>query len=245
MRLARSWGPRLDLPTIAWSLVAILMLAGAAATLRKSALIVPGAAILVMVLMRPRELRRIWPFGVAALIAIQFLAPSAMGQIRSQLFGSDLAENTSVQGRTQDYDAVGPDIMAKPLIGRGYGTYDPVVYRYLDNQYIMLALETGVLGLLAYLALIAAAAARGRRLMRFRRNHDLGAPLIAASIAYGAGSALFDILAFPHPVYLFLLLAGLAVAASPAEEDEEIPVLAAAAPERPAPMAPVRPFAGV
>jgi hypothetical protein len=225
MRLSRTWSPKIEWRTIVWMVVTVLMLAGAVSTLRKSAGVVPVVAAVTLIALRPRHFLRLWPFGLAAVVMIQALAPSALAQIRSQLFGGDLSENTSVEGRTEDYDAVGPDIWAQPLNGRGWGTYDPDIYRYLDNQYLLLALEAGLLGVAAFLAVLAATGTRGVRIMRTRgrETDDLGAPLVASCVAFAVAAALFDVLSFPHPVYVLFFLAGLAVAATPRSSPTRVP----------------------
>jgi O-antigen ligase len=199
-------------------LAVVLLMAGGVATLRKTAAVVPGVLALTLVVVRPQHFVRLAPFGLAALIGIQALTPSGLGQLNSQLFGASSQNSTSTEGRTQDYDAVGPDIWSKPVLGRGWGSYDAEIYRFLDNQYLVLLLEVGFVGLAAFLAVLAAVAARGWLLMRSPRiaEHDFGLALIGATAVFFVASALFDVVSFPNPVYSYLLLVGLAVAATPA-----------------------------
>ena len=153
-----------------------MILAGAFATQRKSALVVPVAVVAAMVVMRPREAIRLAPIGVVMLLAMPIVAPGALGSIRNQLFTTQVAQSNSTTGRTEDYAAVQPDLAAHPTFGRGYGSYDPHKYRIIDNQYIGLAIETGFVGVGAYLlmllgvvAAVAAGAAVGRPAPRAAR----------------------------------------------------------------------------
>lgn len=205
------------LKNLAYLAATALLLAGAVSTLRKSSAVVPGVIVVVLVLARPRQMLRLAPVGLILIVVLQGIAPGALASLNKQLLSRDVSEDASVQGRTLDYDAVGLDVWSHPYLGRGYGTYQPRVYRFIDNQYLMLAIETGILGLAAYLALLAAALASIRRLWRSASAfvRSLGGPMLAATLAYFVASALFDVLGFPHAPYTLLLLLGLAVAATP------------------------------
>jgi polysaccharide biosynthesis protein PslJ len=186
-------------------LAAVVILAGAFATQRKSALVVPVAVVVAMVAMRPRQALRLAPVGVVMLLAMPVIAPGALGSIRNQLFTSQLQQSNSTTGRTQDYAAVQPDLAAHPALGRGYGSYDPHKYRIIDNQYIGLAIETGFAGVAA-----------ARPAMR-SGDPERGPPALAAAcaaVAIGVAAALFDVFAYPQVPYLFLFVGALAVVCS-------------------------------
>jgi polysaccharide biosynthesis protein PslJ len=198
------------------AVAAIIILAGAFATQRKSALVVPVAVVGAMVAIRPRQAMRLAPVGVAMALAMPIVAPGALGSIRNQLFTSDVAQSNSTTGRTQDYAAVKPDVAAHPTFGRGYGSYDPHKYRIIDNQYIGLAIETGFVGVAAYLLLLLGVVVAARPAMR-SGDPDRGPPALAAAcaaVAVGVAAALFDVFAYPQVPYLFLFAAALAVVCS-------------------------------
>jgi O-antigen ligase len=194
-----------------------LILAGALGTVRKSAGIVPFIPPLVLLAYRPRAMLRLLPFGILMIFAVHLIVPGAIGSIRNQLFpkGGFLTDVSS-KGRTEDYDAVRPDLMNHLALGRGFGTYDPKAYRLLDNQYLATRIQMGYIGLASYLAIFLALFVAAHRLIR--SNDRMRAPpaLAAAGAAAAAGvaSALFDALAFAHVPYLLLFIAGLVVAAS-------------------------------
>jgi O-antigen ligase len=198
------------------AVAAILILAGAFATQRKSALVVPVAVVAAMVAIRPRQAIRLAPIGVVMALAMPIVAPGALGSIRNQLFTSEVAQSNSTTGRTQDYAAVQPDLAAHPTFGRGYGSYDPHKYRIIDNQYIGLAIETGFVGVGAYLLLLLGVVAAARPAMR-SGDPMRGPPALAAAcaaVAVGVAAALFDVFAYPQVPYLFLFVAALAVVCS-------------------------------
>lgn len=207
-----------------YAVAATLILAASFGTLRKTGLVAPVAALIVLFAYRPRQMIRLLPLGLVMLVAIQFLAPGAISRVKAQfLGGGGFTEQKSVEGRTDDYGPLKPDIVKNLPIGRGHGTYDPDRYRFVDNEYLGRIIETGVIGLVVYLLLILAVirvayrASRSRDPVRAR----VGIAAVAGAAVYGVTNAVFDALSFPQAPYLFFLIAGLAVvAASPAEEGE-------------------------
>jgi O-antigen ligase len=192
-------------------LIAIaLLFGGASATLRRTAGIIPIVVVISLVMIRPRAMVRLAPLGVILVFAVQLMTPGALASIKTMLFGGTLSTQISVQGRTEDYDAVGPDVWDKPLLGRGYGSYEPRTYRFIDNQYLLTTLDSGLIGLLAYLGVgIAIVLA----LWRLARSSDAAragpaAAIIAGCLAFFVASAFFDILSFPQAPYaLFFCVA--------------------------------------
>jgi polysaccharide biosynthesis protein PslJ len=198
-----------------------LIFAGAVATLRKTSVLIPVAPMLVLLAYRPREMIRLLPLGVVLIVMVQALAPGALGSIRSQLFSGGLFNQISVKGRTSDYDAVEPDVKSRPVLGRGYGSYEAAKYRLLDNQYLGVLIGTGFLGFAAFVGVWIATIGVAGRAARSRNSYR-GLPALAitaTAAAFGTAAALFDVMAFPHVPYLFLLCAGMAVVVAVGEGD--------------------------
>jgi O-antigen ligase len=206
---------------VLYAIAAGLVLAGGVATLRKTAVPAFGLGLLVLTVYRPRQMVRLLPLGALLVLAIHLLAPGALSGLRYELTGGSEFSN---QARLSDYAAVEPDIAAHPVLGRGYGTYDPRIYfreqttqrhRILDNQYLLILIETGIVGLLLFVWLAVTAMITLHRTARSRDPARAG-PAIAVIAGVGAfalASALFDTLAFPQvPYMLFFLLALGAVA---------------------------------
>lgn len=204
------------------ALVVAILLAGGLATLRKTSMIAPVAALLVLAAYRPRKMLRLAPFGVLMLVMIHFIAPGALGGVGDQFAGGFFDAGTTV-GRTADYNAITPDIATHPLSGRGYGTIDPGradTYRILDNQYLGQLVMVGVLGLAAYIGLLFAGLALAHSVIQRARNSEqriLGLAAASGFVAFGVASALFDLFSFSQVPYVFFFIAGLcSVAASEA-----------------------------
>lgn len=204
---------------ILWVLAAGAIVAGALITQRKSGAVVPAFALLVLFVLRPRQLLRLAPFGIAGLAVGLAVAPGAISMVQG--FGS--AENqASTKGRTSDYEGIVPDLLSNPLVGRGYGTLDSIkldTYRIFDNEYLGEIYQVGALGLLAFLAMIITPLIVVRSVLR-TDNPLRGPPALAAGagcLAFGVASALYDILSFPQAPYLFLFMAAICTCAATRE----------------------------
>ncbi len=201
-----------------------LLFAGAVSTLRKTAIVAPVAALLPLVLYRPRQMARLLPI-VALLSALVFvIAPGAVSKISDEIAGRGnlgSESNVSTLGRTSDYTAVTPDVLSHPVLGRGYGTYDPNDYmtravprrhRFLDNQYLLLLIESGVLGVVAYftIGLVAAVSLHSAARSPDRARAGPALAFIGAISAFLVASGLFDIMSFEQVPYVFFFVLALA-----------------------------------
>lgn len=190
--------------------LAICILLGAMiATYRKSALLAPLSVCLVLAYFRRRELLRLAPLGLVILLAIPALAPNALGSIVDQLAPSRLGVST-VSDRVADYDAIRPDLLTHLAFGRGFGSYEHTTYRILDNDLLMRIVETGLVGLLAYILMLGLTISTAVPIIR-GRDPNWGPPALAIAAAAGAFlmlSVLFDIFSFPHGPYILMTLFG-------------------------------------
>ncbi len=202
-----------------WFLAAGVIVTGAALTQRKSGLVIPACALLALLLIRPRQLLRLAPYGVAGLIVAVLAAPGMFSSI-GELDRED--SRSSVEGRTSDYPAIVPDLLSNPILGRGFGTLDTLrqdTYRIFDNEYLGQVFQGGVLGLLAFLAFILVPVFVARSVLR-SDNPLRGPPALAAGaacFAFGIASALYDILSFTAAPYLFCFMAAICICAASIE----------------------------
>ncbi len=204
-----------------------ILIAGGVATARKSSLVVPAAVILLLACYRPRDvLRTVGRLAVVLFVIVHFLSPGALGSVVSQLEPGHVNTALTTTDRTARYDAVTPDLLHHPLLGRGYESYDPHKYRILDNQYLDLLITVGAVGTLLYLILFGSIVSAARPLIRDRSRHDprrssLALAATATVVSVAIGSALFDVLSFPHVPYMLFFVAAMILALrepSPAPE---------------------------
>jgi hypothetical protein len=199
-----------------YSLAIGLLLAGGVATSRKTSLVAPAGAILLLLVYRPRVVARSL-LGLALVLGVlvHFTSPGALGSVLSQLEPGRVGSVLTTTDRTARYDAVRPDVLRHLLLGRGFQSYDPHRYRILDNEYLGSLITVGLIGVAAYIAIFAAIAGSAHPLIRARAS---GADLQRASLALAAlaavgvvalSSALFDVISFPHVPYLLFFLAGM------------------------------------
>jgi hypothetical protein len=194
-----------------------LMLAAAAATDRKTALLVPIGVIIYIAFYKPRQVLRLAPIGLVALVGlVHFASPGALGTLLSP--NSGIASSSSTH-RLGDFTNVAPDVYARPVLGRGFGTIDTEhsdQFRINDDEYIDEVWEVGFIGLFAYVGMILAPILLARRAIRAR--DPAVAPLaLAASagcVAYLVVNILFDAMSFPQAPYMFFMVAALTTIAA-------------------------------
>lgn len=187
--------------------VALIALASVL-SLTRSALIGMIVGILVLLPFWGPRVRRTAALTVlGGLSALVVAVPGLMGTILNMFSGAD----SSTQSRTNSWGMAFDVFQQNPTFGRGFGTFLPS-YRILDNQYLLSLVETGVLGFLALLAMIAAAvycAFAGRRKWDDGIHRQLGVALAAAVLAGASLLAFFDAFSFPQAPGMFFLMLGL------------------------------------
>lgn len=151
---------------------------------------------------------------VLALIGLgvfRALVPGLLGTVLS-LF-RDVGTDPSIEGRTEDYQAIPGLMEGHWWWGRGLGTFVPDVYFFLDNQFLAALLQGGIIGLAAFVVLLVVGmgVARG---VRHRATdpalRSLGQALAATIAAFGVSSFVFDALSFRQSGFLLLVCIGCA-----------------------------------
>jgi O-Antigen ligase len=209
-----------------------LMLAAAVATERKTAIVVPLAVLVFLFYHRPRQMVRLLPLGAVLLAFVHIAAPGSLGNV---LDINKALNSDSTSHRESDFEAIMPDILAHPVIGQGFATIDTTretESRILDDEYLDELLQVGVIGLVAYLAMILSPILLTRRVIR--SGDPLRAPpaLAAAAgcVAFLVVNGLFDALSFPQAPYMFFVAAALCTVAAtrPEPQAQTTPSLARA-----------------
>lgn len=213
--IERTLDPR-NKQKILWIAAEILMLAAGIATFRKTAVVLPIAVVVVFFFYRPRQMLRIFPpIALVLLACVLVIAPKAAEDVGKELTPNQLVSSDSVKNRLSDYGAVRPDILAHPVLGRGFGTYTAQKYRYIDNEYLGRLIETGAVGAAAYVLMILTVMFTAHATIRRRDPTRSGVALAASAgvFAYGVAGFLFDDLGFVQCPYLFFFAAAMIVVA--------------------------------
>jgi hypothetical protein len=180
-------------------------------SLSRSAILgsIGAGLVLFMTWSRARRIR-------ALLILPVFLA--AMRLLVSGLIGTllglfvNIGSDPSYTGRTERYPAAFKAFSQSKIFGQGFGTF-PMI---LDNQYLGLMIETGLVGLAAVLLMffVGVFTARGaRRRSSDPEFRDLAQALSAATVVPLIAFVTFDAMAFPMFTGLTFLVLGLCGAA--------------------------------
>ncbi|WP_411732512.1 O-antigen ligase family protein [Paeniglutamicibacter sp.] len=175
----------------------------------RSALIGAAAVFVILIPSWPRAFRH----GIGIMLVFGFATmyvavPGMAGTILGLFSGSD----TSVSSRTGSYDAASEFLAVSPFFGRGLGTFLPA-YHIFDNQYLLLVIETGILGLVSFLVLLLVTmygVLRSRVEFSDVVVRGLGMAIFAALVAGALLSAFFDSLSFPQAGSLIFLMIGIA-----------------------------------
>ncbi len=153
----------------------------------------------------------------AAIVSIGFLGamravvPGLLGTLRN-LF-TNLQSDSSYVARTDHAQRAWIYIGAAPWIGRGFGTFLPDRYVLLDNQYLGVLAETGIIGLVALISVFCAAFVAAHHASRTTLDPELqslGRALAAAAVVPLVTYVTYDAFSLRMGVGITFLLLGCA-----------------------------------
>lgn len=171
------------------------------------------SGVVVLMILLPswtRSMRRTALLGMLAGMTAFFLfVPGFLGTMTGLFTG--VGTDSSALSRSSSFALAWEFIRRAPIVGRGFMTFLPE-YRILDNQYLLLLIDAGVVGLVGLLALFATAMVVGSRLRRRAEDEAtsyLALSLVASAASAAASFAFFDALSFPMLSGLTFLVLGL------------------------------------
>jgi O-antigen ligase len=207
-----------------WLACAVLLIAGCSATVSRTGVVMLVVVALVFIWLRPREVRRLWPALIPALIVIKLVLPGTLGAIKQSFLpaGGLIAEQRaepgkSGSGRIADIGPALNEWRRQPVLGQGFGTrvVDANVQgpkaNILDNQWLGTLLETGIVGFFGWLWFFARVV---RRFGKEAKKDDsargwLLVSLAAGVAAFGVGMFTYDAFAFIQVTFLLFIFVGL------------------------------------
>ena len=192
-----------------WWVPVVLISVSSLVAVSRSAIIGFVVAIILMIPAVPRRFRAA---AIAAGAAGGFAVYAAVPGLLSttiRLFAT-AADDPSTQSRASGLGRV-PEFMANsPVIGSGFGLFLPRYYIF-DNQWVLIAIELGILGIIAFAGIFvtgigsALQARRSTQLEIRTLGHALAASMFMIAVLF----AFFDGLSFPIAGGMFFLIAGL------------------------------------
>ncbi len=200
------WGERFALVPTA------LIGVGMFLSVSRSAVLAVAIAFLVLLVGWPGGWRvRALAIAPFAAVGLRVAIPGLVGTLLSLFL--NVGNDPSVEGRTQDYAAVHLLWAEHPYFGRGLFTMVPEFFRILDNEYLLLLVELGAVGLalfaIALLIGFFCARATHRRALD-RRSRHIGLSISAGLAGLLVSHATFDGLGFPMAAGVTFFLTGLA-----------------------------------
>jgi hypothetical protein len=196
-----------------WIPVATIAMASFLAVSR-SAVIGFAVATIAVIPGLPRRFRApvVGVVGIA-FVGAMLTVPGLYGTIVGMFLG--IGTDTSTQSRSQAMALVPGFMASSPLLGSGPGTFLTRYYIF-DNEWLHIAVELGVLGVLAFASLFLTAVWSAWGASRRSSLEDMqvvGRALAAGVVTVAVLFFLFDALAFPIAAGTAFLVVGLCAAA--------------------------------
>ena len=208
-----------------WFAAAILVF-GALSTVSRTAVVMLGVIAITLLILRPIQIRRLWPFALPALVALHFALPGTIGSLRGSLFpkGGLVAQQANANVGSGRIATLGPALhnewKPNPILGEGFATRvttkDAVVPvpngPILDDQWLGILLETGVLGTASLLWVFARFIRRtGKEAKADLTDRGwLLCALCSSIAAFAVGMFFYDAFSFIQVTFLFFIMMGMA-----------------------------------
>lgn len=213
--LVRATGRRI------WAVAITLCAIGALATASRTAIVMLVVVALVYLCLRPRQTLRAWPALIPMVILVHFAVPGAMGGFYKSFFpkGGLIAEQGGAPVGSSRIASLGPGLHVvglHPLYGVGYGSrilQDEAGANsfIVDDQWLSTGMETGILGVAAWLWLFVRFLRPMYHAARADRDADgwLYVGIAASVTAFAVGMLTFDALSFIQTTFMLFFLLGL------------------------------------
>jgi polysaccharide biosynthesis protein PslJ len=206
-----------------WLIAAAVLALGTMATGSRTAIVMMLALATVYLILRTRETIRFWPAVIPLMIVIHFAMPGVMGSLYKSFFpqGGLIAEQADAGVGSSRVTSFGPALERvgqHPILGSGFGARsfhgEDANSFIVDDQWLSTAMETGILGLLAWLWLFV----RFLRRSFGRARRDAGADgwfytaMSASVLAFAVGMLTYDAFSFIQSTLILFVILGLGCA---------------------------------
>jgi O-antigen ligase len=205
-----------------WMLCCGVITLAAFSTVSRTTILMLIVVGIVFLRLRPKETKRLWKVMLPALVVIHVALPGALGTLQESFFpkGGLVAEQQAGaggrgSGRLAD---IGPSLdewKQQFVLGQGFGTRvvdeGRINAMILDNQWLGTLLETGLVGVLAWIWLFRRFLKKVNAEAR-RDQSDRGWLLTALSasvLAYALAMLTYDAWSFIQVTWLLFILLGI------------------------------------
>jgi polysaccharide biosynthesis protein PslJ len=222
-----------------WSIPTAILAVGVMSAASRTPILVLVAAGIVLLWLQPRDIKRLLPLAVPLIIVVKLALPGSIATLKSAFFpeGGLVQEQAAFSreadpllagGRVRQLGPMLDEASRTPVLGQGFATRQTGFYNplrnapILDNQWLGLLLEIGIVGVVGWAALIVGSIRRLARACR-RRAPPQGwlAAGFAASIAgFGVAMFTFDAFAFTQVSFVFWILISLTASLLLSEREE-------------------------
>lgn len=226
-----------------WWFPTCLLAVGVMSSVSRTPVLVLGAATLVLLWLRPADVKRLLPLIVPLIVVVKLALPGSLATLKESFFpeeGSLVKEHSVLAAEADPLLAGGRLRLLRPMLneasrtpvfGQGFATrqsgFDNPLRNapILDNQWLGLLLELGIVGVVGWATLLVVAARRLGRASRRRAGPEgwLAAGLAAAIVGFGVGMFTFDAMAFTQVTFIFWTMIALAASLLLADRAQETP----------------------
>jgi hypothetical protein len=225
-----------------WWIPTAVVLIGVMSAVSRTPIIVLAVGGLVLLWLQPRDVKRLLPLLVPLVVVVKLAVPGSIATLKNAFFPvGGLVEEQSAYYREADpllaggrIRQLGPmldEASRTPLLGQGFATRQTGFNNplrnapILDNQWLGLLLEIGIVGVVGWAALFVGSARRLGRAARRRAGPDgwLAAGMAASIVGFGVAMFTFDGFAFTQATFVFWMLISLSGSLLLSEPDEALP----------------------
>ena len=225
-----------------WSIPTALVAVGAISAVSRTPILVLLTAGLVLLWLRPHDVKRLLPLAVPLLIVVKLALPGSIATLKNAFFptGGLVQEQAAYDrgadpllagGRVRQLGPMLDEASRTPLLGQGFSTRQTGFNNplrnapILDNQWLGMLLEIGIVGVVGWAALFLGSARRLAAASRRRAGPDgwLPAALAASIVGFGIAMFTFDGFAFIQATFVFWILISLSASLLLTESEEVSP----------------------